>query len=514
MFQRDANTKSLWQEQSPGFVPQSAPGDQRSFDVIIAGGGITGFTTALRLQQQGLRCMIAEAANACFGTTGGTTAHLNTLLDTPYPTIEKNFGKEAGRLIVNATRDAIRLATENVTSLQIECGFETAVANLYAQTKEQEEELEQIEKAAAAAGLETSLGSVAPPFIGRRALMVPGQAKFDPVAYTLALAKAFEELGGIVCEHCRVTAVREEERLTIETNAGTFTAQHLVWATHIPPGVNLLHLRCTPWRSYAMAFTIDSGDYPSQLIYDMENPYNYYRSQKIGCHEFIVAGGKDHKTGEHVHAYSRFTELEAQVRRYFDVKEIVARWSSQFFESADGLPYIGHLPGAPKNVYVATGFGGNGVTYSHVAAQLLTDIITGRLNILQELLSPGRIKPVAGFKNFMAQSAEVVVNFAEKIFGAEELESLSALAAGEARIVKLNDETVGLFKDQHGQLHAVNPVCTHLKCTVHWNDAELSWDCPCHGARYNPDGTVLTGPADRPLEKINIGSISIQDAQE
>lgn len=504
MFQRDGNTTSLWQEQTPAFMPATSRGDQSSFDVIIAGGGITGFTTALLLQQQGLRCMVAEAANACFGTTGGTTAHLNTLLDTPYPTIEKNFGKDAARLIASATREAIRLAADHVSRFQIDCGFEEAQANLYAQTKDQEEELQDIQRAAEAAGLQTSLGPVAAPFIGSLALLVPAQAKFDPVAYTRALAKEFENKGGVIRDHCRVTGVREEAGLTIDTNAGSFTAQHLLWATHIPPGVNLLHLRCTAWRSYAMAFTIDSGDYPSALIYDMDDPYNYYRSQKIGCHEYIIAGGKDHKTGENIHAYSRFTELEAQVRRYFDVKEVVARWSSQFFESADGLPYIGHLPGAPNNVYVATGFGGNGVTYSHVAAQLLTAIITGKSNPLQQLLSPGRIKPVAGFKNFMAQNAEVVANLAGKMFGADELESLSALAAGEARIVKFNDNTVGLFKDQHGQLHAVNPVCTHLKCTVQWNDAELSWDCPCHGARYNPDGTVLTGPADRPLEKINI----------
>lgn len=513
MFQRDGNTTSLWQEQSPPFVPKPGPADRRSFDVIIAGGGITGFTTALLLQQKGLHCLVAEAANTCFGTTGGTTAHFNTLLDTPYTTIEKNFNKKAARLIASATRNAIALAATNVASLQIDCGFESAVANLYAQTKEQDEELHDIERAAAEAGLKTSFGAVASPFTGTRALLVPEQAKLNPVAYTMALATAFENAGGIIGDHCRVTGVREEnEGLTIDTDTVSFTARHLIWATHIPPGVNLLHLRCTAWRSYAMAFTIDRGDYPSQLIYDMEDPYNYYRSQKIGCHEYIIAGGKDHKTGENVHAYSRFTELEAQVRRYFDVKEIVARWSSQFFESADGLPYIGHLPGAPDSVYVATGFGGNGVTYSHVAAQLLANIITGKSDPLQELLSPGRIKPVAGFKNFMAQSAEVVVNFTEKIFGAAELESSSALAAGEARIVQLNGDTVGLFKDLNGQLHAVNPVCTHLHCTVHWNNAELSWDCPCHGARYSPDGGVLTGPVDRPLEKINISSNSDPDA--
>jgi len=256
-----------------------------------------------------------------------------------------------------------------------------------------------------------------------------------------------------------------------------------------------------------MACLLDNEAYPQDLAYDMEDPYNYYRTQTINCVDYLIAGGKDHRTGEEVNTEHLFTELEATVRTNFNVKEVVYRWSSQYFEPADGLPYIGHLPGQPSNVFVATGFGGNGMTYSHVAARVLTDMITGKDNELSSLFSPSRIKPIAGFTEFVAHNAGVAANFAGKLFSAEKLHELVELAPGEGKIVQHEGKKMGLFKDEGGQLHAVNPTCTHMKCEVKWNAAEQSWDCPCHGARYDCDGKVITGPADHSLEQINLAAL-------
>ncbi|HYO20867.1 MAG TPA: Rieske 2Fe-2S domain-containing protein, partial [Flavisolibacter sp.] len=194
----------------------------------------------------------------------------------------------------------------------------------------------------------------------------------------------------------------------------------------------------------------------------------------------------------------------AHTRKYFDVKEITAHWSSQYFEPADGLAYIGHLPGNPDSVYVATGYGGNGITYSHIAAITLTDLITKGQSEFADLFSPGRIKPVAGFAAFVQENADVVKEFVIKRIAPEKIDGLSALAHGEARVVKYEGDTVAIYKDENGRIHAVNTVCTHAKCIVGWNRAEKTWDCPCHGARYDIEGNVLTGPARRGLEKVEL----------
>lgn len=290
----------------------------------------------------------------------------------------------------------------------------------------------------------------------------------------------------------------------MDTTAGTVKAAALVWATHIPPGINLLHFRAAPYRSYAIAVTLEYDDYPVGVAYDMYDPYHYYRTQEVDGKKYLIIGGEDHKTAHEENTEACFNRLVAHAKTYFAVKDVAFRWSSQYFEPADGLAYIGHLPGNPDNVYVATGYGGNGITYSHIAARVLTDLIVTGHSEYKDLFSPGRIKPVAGFAAFVEHNAGVVKEFVAKRIAVNKIEGLSELAHGEARVVKYEGETVALYKDEAGGLHALNPVCTHAKCVVGWNSAEKSWDCPCHGARFNVDGEVLTGPARKGLEKVEL----------
>jgi len=505
MINRDGFNKSLWQDSVPEYIPSKVKSGINKYDVIIVGGGITGISTALLLQEAGKQCLVLESNNLCFGTTGGTTAHLNTLLDTSYTIIKSNFNKEAARQVADATAEAIQLIRQNISRFQLECGFAETEAFLFAQEEKQQEELEEIRAASEEAGLRLKYVQEIPlpiPFL--KALKIYGQAKFNPVEYVYGIAAAFEKAGGVILQHCRVITADETETVNVETNNGTFTADQLIYATHIPPGVNVLHLRCIPYRSYAMAVTLEDEAYPLGLSYDMYDPYFYYRTQEVNGQPYLIAGGKDHKTGHEENAEQCFLQLEAQVRKYFKVREIAYRWSSQYFEPADGLPYIGHLPGHPGNIYVATGFGGNGMVYSSVAALLLKRMILALPSPLEELFDPNRIKPIAGFGNFISHNSDVIKQFFSKFFTGEKLSVLADLAPGEASIVKVEDHKIALYKEPNGCLHAIDPVCTHLKCEVKWNSAERSWDCPCHGARYSYDGKVLTGPADKDLEIIEL----------
>jgi glycine/D-amino acid oxidase-like deaminating enzyme/nitrite reductase/ring-hydroxylating ferredoxin subunit len=512
MIARDGNHTSLWQEMPEYASAQPTAGIEKQYDVIIVGGGITGITTGYLLQKSGKRCLILEAHTLGFGTTGGTTAHINTLLDTPYTTIIKNFGVNDARLVAEAAREAIAFIKSMVNTHSIDCGFEEVPAFLFAQDKKQTDELDEIYRACDEVGLTIGFAPAIPvPIPFKKAVAVGTQAKFHPLRYIYALAKQFEQLGGTILQHTTVLdTTQADHQVMVKTASEQFTCNALVYATHIPPGVNLLHLRCVPWRSYAMAVTLTDHAYPEGLTYDMYDPYHYYRSQTIDGTTYLIVGGEDHKTGHDENTEQCFRQLENHIRKHFSVSSIPYSWSSQYFEPVDGLPYIGHLPGGSENIYVATGYGGNGMTYSTVAAHILKDLITGNENLYKHVFSPSRIKPIAGFTDFIEHNTDVIKQFVGKWFEVKDLDELVELAPGEGKVVKFEHQLIALSKDKEGQLHAVSPTCTHLKCSVTWNLSEQSWDCPCHGSRFDPDGKVLTGPATKDLEKIQLKTFSEQ----
>jgi glycine/D-amino acid oxidase-like deaminating enzyme/nitrite reductase/ring-hydroxylating ferredoxin subunit len=507
-MKRDGATVSLWQTNVADHITTSTTSSDITYDVLIVGGGITGITTALLLQKAGKKVAVAEAHTLCFGTTGGTTAHINSFLDTSYDQIESDFSKEAAQLISKATNSSRELFKKHVADYKIDCGFEEKEGYVYAQTPDQVDELNKMFEASKRAGADLEYVQDIPvPVEFLKAVVYHSQAQLHPTLYVTALANMFEEGGGIILQNCKVNAFeKEEDLLNITTGNGTIKAKNLIWATHIPPGINILHFRNAPYRSYAIAVKLN-GEYPDHLSYDMYDPYHYYRTQEIDGQKYFIVGGEDHKTAHEENTEACFNDLIAHTTKYFDVAEVSHKWSSQYFEPSDGLAYIGHLPGNPDNVYVATGYGGNGITYSHIAAQVLTDLITKGDSEYKDLFSPARIKPIAGFAAFVQENADVVKEFVTKRLSPEKIKGLSELAHGEGKVVKMEGETVALYKDEAGKIYALNPVCTHAKCIVGWNPSEKSWDCPCHGARYNVDGEVITGPARRGLQKIELGDL-------
>ena len=503
IMKRDGAQKSLWQE-VPDYVSKTTSIPDEVFDVVIVGGGMTGITTALQLQKAGKKVLVAEAQTLCFGTTGGTTAHLNTFFDTDYHQMIKDFGETDAQVVASAAKASLALIKENIETYKIECNYEVKDGFVYAQNEKQSDTLADMLEASKKVGVavaETELIPVPIPF--QKAILFTGQAQFHPTKYVMALAKAFEEIGGIIVQHCRVTDVKDNElALLIESESGTIKAHKLIYATHIPPGINLLHFRCAPYRSYAMAIILEDDNYPDALVYDMHDPYHYFRTQEVGGQKYLIAGGEDHKTAHVTNTEECFRHLQSFVSKYYSIKEVAYQWSSQYFEAADGLAYIGGLPGASENIYVATGYGGNGMMYSHIAALTLSEILTGRESDYSEVFDPSRVKMVAGFSSFVKENADVVAKFFGMRIGRTKLTELADLAPGEAKVVDYNGDSIAMYKDEQGNLHAVNPVCTHAKCIVAWNGAEKTWDCPCHGARYDASGKVLTGPARKDLEMV------------
>jgi glycine/D-amino acid oxidase-like deaminating enzyme/nitrite reductase/ring-hydroxylating ferredoxin subunit len=504
-MQRDGALKSIWQNNMPAYIPDRNFKASETYDVVIVGAGITGMATALMLQRSGKKCLVAEAKTIGFGTSGGTTAHLNTILDSPYPEIEKDFGDDAAKLVFTSAQQAIQQIEKNIAQYRIDCSFSKKNGYLFSQDKKQTEELEKILQSSVKAGCNMEWCNAIPvPIEFEKAVVFSDQAQFHPAKYLYGIATAFEEEGGTIMEDCRVTGFDENDVLEIRSTKGVIKAAALIYATHIPPGVNLLHFRCAPYRSYVMAVTLKDDNYPDALVYDMYDPYHYYRSQEVDGKRFLIAGGEDHKTAKEENTDSCFIKLESHLRKYFDVDEIAFKWSSQYYQPVDGLPYIGHLPGNPGNIYVATGYNGNGMIYGHVAAKVLHDIILNIKTEQEKLFDPNRVKPVAGFTDFVKEAADVVGTLVSSLFPASKIKELAAIAKGEARIVKYEGRSIALFKDEKGNIHAVDPACTHISCSVAWNASERSWDCPCHGSRFTIDGEMITAPARKDLQRIDL----------
>jgi glycine/D-amino acid oxidase-like deaminating enzyme/nitrite reductase/ring-hydroxylating ferredoxin subunit len=508
MRNRDSNTKSPWQEIQLNWQPENAAVEAAVYDVLIVGGGITGLTTAVLLQKGGKKCILAESKSLGYGTTGGTTAHLNTFFDTSYLDIEKDFGEDAAKLMAEAGNEALSMIKNFIDTYQIDCDFEYKDAYLYAEDDQETKDLTSILASSRKAGVnavEVRDNMVPVPF--QMAVLYNDQGQFHPLKYLYQMAEVFVNAGGVILENTFIRKTEYKDGIhTAESDVLSIKALNLVYATHLPPGINLLDFRCAPYRSYVLAIKLKNEDYPDALVYDMQEPYHYFRTHEINGQRYLILGGEDHKTG-HDDPEKSFENLASYANKYYYVSSIDYKWSAQLYVSADGLPYIGLLPGGDDQLYVATGYNGNGMIFGTLAGKIISDQILGLTNRYAKLLTPSRIKPIAGFEEFVTENADVAFHFVADRLSASAIDSLQELEPGTGKIVKYKDEKLAIYKDNNGTVTALNPICTHAKCIVKFNSAEKSWDCPCHGGRYAITGEVLTGPPRRNLSQVQISDL-------
>jgi glycine/D-amino acid oxidase-like deaminating enzyme/nitrite reductase/ring-hydroxylating ferredoxin subunit len=501
---RDSYTQSPWQAFDAEGVPESYADLSITYDVIIIGAGITGITSALMLQKAGKKCIVIEAGTIGYGTTGGTSAHLNTFFDATYPEISADFGEDAARLVADSGKEAFAVIKDFIDLYHIECDFEYKGAYLYSETEKETKELTELLEATRKVGIEVieyQDNGVPVPF--EMAVHFIDQGQFHPIKYIYALASEFVKLGGVIMENSFVKDTSSENEIhTVEIDGQSVNGRNLVWATHMPPGITPFTFRCAPYRSYVLGVKLKNDAYPTGLSYDMQEPYHYFRTHEIRGQKYLVVGGEDHKTG-HDDPEKAFQNLVDYVNKYYRVESIPYRWSSQYYVPVDGLPYIGKMTGSDYT-YVATGFNGNGMMFGTLSGKIISDEILGIDNEYAKLYSPSRMKPIAGFSEFIKENADVAWHFVADRFGTEDLESLKDLEPEKGIIAELKGEKVAVYKDANGEVTALSPVCTHAGCTVSFNDAEKSWDCPCHGGRFDISGKVITGPPRKDLKQIYI----------
>ncbi|WP_095985269.1 FAD-dependent oxidoreductase [Cystobacter fuscus] len=484
--------QSLWTVSAPARRYPPLPGDLE-VDVVVVGGGIAGLTTAWLLKQEGKRVAVVEMHRILTGQTGQTTAHLTELLDVSYDTLASDFGEKGARLAAESTRASIEKISSLVERLGIACDFQRLPGYRYAETEDEARQLECEASAARRAGLLCSLTRDVPlPYPVMLALRVEDQAQLHPRAYLQALAERIVGEGSHVFEETQVTDIHEGVPCRVQTTRGVLLCQEVVEATTTPLNRVLLHTKLMPYRTYALAARLEAPLAPG-LYYDSKEPYHYIRTQRLDGADYVIVGGEDHKVGAEEDTARRYLALEEYLRQHFSASRVEYRWSGQVIEPVDGLAYIGRNGGS-RHVWVATGFSGTGMTFGTLAGMILSDLILGRDNRYASLYDATRVKPIAGARDFVHENADVAFHFVADRLARPDTHDLSEVPPGEGRIVEVEGRKVAVYRETSGGVHALSPVCTHLGCHVHWNNAERSWDCPCHGGRFSPTGEVLNGP--------------------
>jgi glycine/D-amino acid oxidase-like deaminating enzyme/nitrite reductase/ring-hydroxylating ferredoxin subunit len=463
-------------------------------EIAIVGGGLTGVTAALLLAHAKRRVVLLEGRELASGVTGASTAHLTEAIDTRYCELEKTFGAEGARLARRSSRMAIDQVAEWVSRLGIRCDFQRLPGFLFTGRAEHVDRIQAELGAARRAGAHVELGPVPAPFKARSAVRFEDQAQLDPVAYTLGLASQAAREGAQIFESTQVLEIEEQgDSVQLQTSGPRVTARYVIMATHAPSTKNLTQIKVAQYRSYVVAGAAKAA--LGALLWDTDDPYHYYRSANVGGQTQLIVGGSDHKTGQLPDQPPPYEHLARLCEAAGGTPSL--RWSAQVVEPADGLPYIGGLhPG--ERVLVATGFGGNGTTFGSVAAMILSDMLLGRQSPYAELYRASRIKPLSSIGPLVKENADFPLHLVRDRMK-RSLKSLADLRPGEGQIVELGGERLAAYRDDDGKVQAVSAICTHMGCLVAFNPVERSWDCPCHGSRFAPDGRVLDGPALKPL---------------
>jgi glycine/D-amino acid oxidase-like deaminating enzyme/nitrite reductase/ring-hydroxylating ferredoxin subunit len=500
-------TASLWM-QSTGELDLPAARGPVTVDVAVVGGGITGVTAALLLKEAGARVALVEAAAIAGGTTGHTTAKVTSNHGLIYDELSSSFGEERAAIYAEAQEGGLGLIAAWVRERGIACDFRRRDAWTYALDDAEAEAVGREVAAADRAGLDVTYETAAPlPFPIAAAIRYADQAEFHPRRYLQALARLVPGDGSHAFEHSRVTAVTDGSPCRVETPRATIQARHVVIATGYPIlDRGLFFPRLSAQRSYVLAARLAHA-VPEGMFLSTESPAHSVRAHPApGGGEYALLGGEGHKTGQSEPVSARYAALEAWARERFDVATVELGWATQDAVPADGLPYVGALHPFTERLLVATGYRKWGMTNGTAAAIILADRILGRENPWAETFDPNRFRPPSGVGSLVRENINVGVRFVRDRLQRPAHERPEDLAPGEGAIVEHGGERVGAYRAEDGALHVVSPVCTHLGCWTRWNDAERTWDCPCHGSRYSYDGSVVQGPAVKPLEAKELAS--------
>ena len=474
--------------------------DDITVDIAIVGGGIVGITSAYLLMEKGFKVAIIEADRIVQGTTGHTTAKITSQHGLFYGRLKKQLGEQKAKQYAQANESAIQEVMRIIQQESIDCDFTSQMAYIYTQSDEYLSQIKDEVYIAASLGIKASFLSEIPlPISIKGAMCFEDQAQFHPRKYLLSLADKVVAKGSYIFEKTRAVDIIQGNPCAVITSSGKkIISPKIIIASHYPfyEDHGLYFSRIYPERSYILA--VDAKEkFPGGMYITAEDPTRSLRGQNYGDKELILVGGEHHKTGQGEDTIKHYLKLKEFAEQLFQVEDIPYYWSTQDYTTMDEVPYIGYLTSDTPNLLVATGFYKWGMTNGTVAAMMFKDILTHGNSPWEDVYNPSRFTPVASAKNFIKENINVAGEF---ITGKISPVSHNIdVQIGEGKIVNIDGERVGAYKDLEEIVHIIDTTCTHLGCELQWNSAEKSWDCPCHGSRFTYRGEIIVGPALKEL---------------
>jgi glycine/D-amino acid oxidase-like deaminating enzyme/nitrite reductase/ring-hydroxylating ferredoxin subunit len=488
-------------------------------DVCIVGAGIAGLSTAYMLAKAGKKVVVVDDGPIGGGESGRTTAHLTAAMDDRIYVLEHVHGEEGARRIVESHLAAINRIEEIVRLEQIDCDFERVSGYLFLGGRDTPEMLDREYDAAKRAGFADAKRLMRAPIAdwdSGSTIEFPNQAQFHALKYLAGLAAAIVRVGGQVYCGTHVSGVNGGKPCTVETeNEKKITAGAVCVCTNASiTDMFQTHIKQAPYRTYAIAAVVPRGSVTKGLYWDTPDPYHYVRLQRLDepspgvlkgdtLYDALIVGGEDHKTAHATDAEDRWRNLEHWMReRWPQAREVIYRWSGQVIEPFDYAAFIGPNPDGAENVFMVSGDSGQGMTHGTIAGILLTDLVVGRENPWASVYDPRRVSLRAQpLREVATENVDVAFQYIRDFISPGDVKTETEIPRGEGRIIRRGMHKLAVYRDESGTLHERSALCTHLRCVVQWNPAEKSWDCPCHGSRFDPYGKVLNGPAVEELKE-------------
>ena len=495
------HTRSIWNIYSGNTDFPRLDRDENT-DIVIIGGGITGITAAHELSKTGCNSILLEKEKIGGGTSSHSTGNLYFMIDKLLHVLLEKYSKEVVGKVVQSRKNALDEIRENIDKYRISCDYGKRTWHLYSESPEDDVTIENELEAAMSLGIEAvSQDTSSIPFSVSKCMKIEGQAQINPMKYVQGLARAVKTSSCRIYENTPVVEIEKvEDRFLVHTESNKIHCNKVIHATHTPKGVKFLQTLLGPYREYGIACKLSSDLDKKGIFWGYHNKEKFStRLYEENGEQFLIVVGKPHKVGQAESNVDHINELELFANKHFSVSEVIYRWGGQHYRPADQLPYIGELN---ENEYVATGFSTDGLIYGTLSGMMIADQIAGKENEFTEVYDPKRNQPLKSMKEFAKENLDVAKQLLDLIPSFKD-EDYEHIPAGEGDVIEKNGHKLAVYRNEDGRLQVLSAQCTHLHCIVSWNNAEKSWDCPCHGSRFKTDGSVLEGPALKAMAKTN-----------